>query len=294
MPAWVFLAASMALVGSYVGLSKALVAVFPVFLLAGLRFGIAAGAMLGWLRRPAQEAPMNRADHGWLFLCSFLGNFGFSICMLLGVQATSALSAGVVMALIPAAVAVLSALWLRERLTPRIGLAILCAGTGIALLAIARPAQDAMTSSSLWGQLLLLGAVFCEAAYVVSGKRLREKLAPRRITALINLWGLALMTPLALWQAQSFAWDAVTWGNWGLLLFYALAASMFSVWLWMRGLEGYPASRAGVFTVLLPASSAAVGVFLLGEAATPLHGMALLLALGGIWLATRGGPDVPH
>jgi hypothetical protein len=36
----------MALVGSYVGLSKLLVAVFPVLLLAWLRFGIAALAML--------------------------------------------------------------------------------------------------------------------------------------------------------------------------------------------------------------------------------------------------------
>ena len=41
----------MALVGSYVGLSKLLVAVFPVFLLAWLRFGIAALAMLSWVRR---------------------------------------------------------------------------------------------------------------------------------------------------------------------------------------------------------------------------------------------------
>ncbi len=39
------LGGSMALVGSYVGLSKLLVVVFPVFLLAWLRFGIAAVAM---------------------------------------------------------------------------------------------------------------------------------------------------------------------------------------------------------------------------------------------------------
>jgi hypothetical protein len=44
--AYLCLGASMALVGSYVGLSKLLLAVFPVFLLAGLRFGIGALAML--------------------------------------------------------------------------------------------------------------------------------------------------------------------------------------------------------------------------------------------------------
>jgi len=40
------LAASMVLVGSYVGLSRLLVAAFPVFLLAWLRFGIGAVAMV--------------------------------------------------------------------------------------------------------------------------------------------------------------------------------------------------------------------------------------------------------
>ena len=43
--AYASLAASMSLVGSYVGLSKLLVAVFPVFLLACQRIGIAAVAM---------------------------------------------------------------------------------------------------------------------------------------------------------------------------------------------------------------------------------------------------------
>ena len=45
------LALSMALVGSYVGASRLLVAVLPIFLLAWLRFGIAAVAMAHWVRR---------------------------------------------------------------------------------------------------------------------------------------------------------------------------------------------------------------------------------------------------
>ena len=58
--AYFCLAGSMALVGSYVGLSKLLVAVFPVLLLAWLRFGIAAVAMAHWVRRTPGEAPLSR------------------------------------------------------------------------------------------------------------------------------------------------------------------------------------------------------------------------------------------
>ncbi|WP_425259501.1 DMT family transporter [Rubrivivax sp. RP6-9] len=285
--AYASLMASMALVGVYVGLSKLLVVAFPVFLLAWLRFGIAAVAMVHWVRRGPSEPALSRHDRGLLFWESFLGNFLFSICMLFGVQATSALAAGVVMAAIPAAVALLSWLFLRERITARVLAAIACAVLGIALLALAKaPAGDASASAPWWGYALLLVAVVCEACYVVIGKRLTGNVSPRRISALINLWGLVLVTPLGLWQALQFDFAAVAPPMWGLLVFYALAASMVTVWLWMQGLRHVPAPQAGVFSVLLPVSAALVGVFFLGEPFGAGHAAAFALALAGLLLAT--------
>jgi drug/metabolite transporter (DMT)-like permease len=283
----------MALVGSYVGLSKLLVAVFPVFLLAWLRFGIAAVAMAGWIRKPADEPTLGPAEKRLLFLQSLLGNFLFSITMLFGVQATSALAAGVVMAGIPAAVALLSWALLKERITPRSALGIACAVGGIALLAFARNAPGT-ASAPWWGYALLLAAVLCEASYVVIGKRLTSHLSPRRISALINAWGLALVTPFGLWQAWSFDFTQVSAASWALLVFYALAASMVSVWLWMQGLKGVPAQQAGVFTVMLPLSAAAIGVLLLGESVTAAHAVACALALAGLLLATWPARSLPR
>ncbi len=276
----------MALVGSYVGLSRLLVAVFPVLLLAWLRFGIAAIAMLHWVRRRPGEAPLSPHDRKLLFWESFLGNFLFSICMLYGVQLTSALAAGVTMAAIPAAVALLSRAFLGEHIRPRVLAAIACAAAGIGFLALARHQGGSAEAASPLGYALLLAAVFCEAAYVVIGKRLTGNVSPSRISALINLWGLALVTPFGLYQAWSFDFSAVPPATWGLLVFYAVAASMVTVWLWMQGLRHVPSSRAGVFTVMLPLSAAAVGVVVLGEAWGPAHVVALVLALTGLLLAT--------
>jgi drug/metabolite transporter (DMT)-like permease len=285
--AYLSLAASMALVGSYVGLSRILVLAFPVLLLAWLRFAIAAVAMWRWLRPSQGEAALSPADRRLLFWESFLGNFGFSICMLYGVAATSALAAGVVMAAIPAAVALLSRVFLGEAIAPRVRWAIVLAVFGIALLALARsPSGAGVNEAPWWGYALLLGAVFCEASYVVIGKRLTAQVSPRRISALINLWGLLLMTPLGLWQALDFDFGAVAAPTWGLLLFYSIAASVVTVWLWMHGLRRVPAAQAGVFTVCLPVSAAAVGVLLLGEPFGPAHAAAFALALAGLILAT--------
>ncbi len=298
--AYASLAASMALVGSYVGLSKLLVGIFPIFLLAWLRFGIAAVAMAGWVRRPDSEPPLDAAHRRLLFWESFLGNFLFSICMLYGVALSTALAAGVIMAALPGAVALLSRLFLKERLSRRVLAGIACAVGGIALVSFSKMPADAAAASAVtpvqplaWlGHLLLLGAVFCEASYVVIGKQLTGHIGPKRISALVNLWGLALVTPLGLWQALSYDFSRVSTPTWALLLFYALAASMITVWLWMTGLRHVPAAQAGVFTVMLPLSAAAVGVGFLGEAVSPAQGAAFALALAGVVLATWPGRAV--
>jgi drug/metabolite transporter (DMT)-like permease len=281
------LALSMSLVGSYVALSKVLVAAIPVFLLAWLRFGIGGLAMLHWLRKPANEPPLVARTRVLLFLESFLGNFLFSICMLYGVSLTSAVSAGVIMAAIPAVVALLSWAFLRERIAARTWLAVACAAAGIGILAVGKASAPARAGEHAWlGDLLVFGAVVCEASYAVIGKKLTGTLGPKRITALINLWGFVLVTPLAASSALRFNFAAVSAGTWLLLLFYSLAASVWTVWLWMTGLKGVPAAQAGVFTVMLPVSAALVGVFALGEPLTGTQVPAFALALAGVVLAT--------
>lgn len=285
MLAYLSLASAMMIVGAYVGFSKLLVAVFPVFLLAWLRFGIAAVAMVTWLKRDASEPALDRRSRALLFLESFLGNFLFSICMLFGMRYASAVSAGVIMAGIPAAVALLSWVFLREQLSPRMIMAIALAVAGVAILALSRNAGDVETTSLL-GTTLLVGAVLCEASYVVIGKRLTGNLSPRRISALINLWGLILVTPFGVWAALSFDFTSVRIGIWAGLMLYALAASMWTVWLWMTGLKKIPAAKAGIFTVFLPVTSALVGVVFLGEPFTSTHAAAFAFALAGVVLAT--------
>ena len=225
--AYAALALSMSLVGSYVALSKPLVAVFPVLLLAWLRFGIGGLAMWHWLRKPPDEPPISVRTRWLLFLESFLGNFLFSVCMLFGVRLTTAVAAGVVMSSIPAVVAILSWLFLRERIGRRTLAAIACAALGIGLFSLQKPAGAVSTTTvdgfwglplPLWGNVLVFAAVVCEASYVVIGKRLTDGLGPKRISALINLWGFALVTPMGVWAAWSFDFTTVSGGLWILLL----------------------------------------------------------------------------
>jgi drug/metabolite transporter (DMT)-like permease len=280
---YALLLAGMALVGTYVALSKPLTAALPIFLLAWLRFAIAAVAMLPWLRPAPGEAPLNRSLRGTLFLQSLFGNFLFSILMLSGVSLTTATAAGVILSILPAAVALLSWLVLREPTSGRLWLAVALAVGGVSVLTLARGASSSGLGS-VSGNLLILGCVFCEAIYVILGKRLTASLSAKRISALLNLWGLVLMTPFGLWQAAHFDFAAVSVPAWALLLFYSLAASVFSTWLWLTGLRQVPASHSGVFTIAMPLAASAVGVVFLGERLGAAHALAFACAAAGIVL----------
>ncbi len=286
----------MVLVGIYVALSKPLVAALPVLLLAWIRFGIGAVAMGHWLKKPADEAPATLQTKGLIFLESLLGNFLFSIFMHYGVSMTSAVSAGIILASIPAVVALMSWLFLNEKITLRIWLSVACAVIGIAIFTLFKAtvtelpgsAQDAQKAShgAFWGNLLIFGAVLCESAYAVIGKRLTGVLKPKRIASLINLWGFALSTPFGIYLALDFDFRAISSSTWMLLLFYSLAASVWSVWLWMTGLKSVASAKAGIFTVMLPVSAALTGVVALGERLNSMQLLAFGIALLGVVLAT--------
>jgi drug/metabolite transporter (DMT)-like permease len=291
--AYASLALSMTLVGVYIALCKPLVAAIPVFLLAWMRFGIAAVAMASWIKKPVDEAPIDRRTQVFLFLESFLGNFLFSICMLYGVSMTSTVSAGVILSAIPASSALMGWYFLKEKMNPRMWLAVALAATGLVLLTLSKaPPQTPGAASPLdhttmvIGNLLVFGAVLCESAFVVIGKRLSATISPKRIAAIINLNGFVLSTPMGLFIAWRFDFGAVSLNAWGLLVFYALAASVWMVWLWMTGLKTIPASQAGVFAVMLPLTTALIGILGFGESFSAMQALAFGLALLSLLLAT--------
>ncbi|HVG05451.1 MAG TPA: DMT family transporter, partial [Burkholderiaceae bacterium] len=252
-------------------------------------------AMLPWTFRAPGETTLTRTEQWLFFLLSFFGNFLFSICMLSGIALTTATAAGVTLATLPAVVALLSRWFLRETLTLRVWIAIALAVTGIMLLQVAKTTQPvAGAGNALLGNLLLFGAVVCEAIYVIISKRLSATRSPLRVSALINLLGLLLIAPLGLWQLAAFDAGSLTASLWLLLIFYSLAASLFAVWMWVAGLKRVAASHAGVFTVALPVAATLVGIFFLGESFTWLQAAALACAGAGIFLISSTRHPAVH
>lgn len=284
------LAAAMTLTGANVALAKAIVAEVPLYLFLLFRFAVASAA-LAMLAR-GEPGPRLLAMSGTqrrnLLGMALLGMVGFTILMFEGVKRTSAADAGVITATLPAVVAVLGVVLLGDRLSRLQTGAIALAVAGLATVQTAGAGTGA---TSLVGNLLVGGAVLCEASFVLLGKRLAPPYRPLRLSLAANLVGLVLSIPLAVPELRGFDPLAVSPAMWLLGLWYALSASVICLWLWYRGLPYVETWLAGLATAAIPVAALATSALYLGESIgwAKLAGAALVIAgiaLGA--LASRG------
>jgi drug/metabolite transporter (DMT)-like permease len=202
---------------------------------------------------------------------------GFTVLMLEGLKRTSAADAGIITATLPAVAAVLGMMFAGDRLSRLQQLAVALAVAGLALVQASGAAPGA---STLVGNLLVGGAVLCEASFVLLGKRLTPPYRPLRLALGANLVALALSVPLALPQLPGFDPASVRAGMWALGTWYALAASVVCLWLWYRALPYVETWLAGLATAAVPLAALAMSALYLGETMGPpkLAGAALVIA----------------
>ena len=277
----------MLLVGGNVGIGKSIVASVPVPLFALLRFVIAL-AVLWPLLRPAKMRRVARGEWVNLFLQAFFGTFGFTLLMLNGVARTSAVAAGVITSTIPAVVALFAWIFLKEKPGGRAFASIGLAIAGVLVINVAQSGDGAGSAgmSSLTGNLMVLGAVCCESIYVILSRRLTQTLPAIDICAYTHGIGFLLMLPPGMSSIAGFDWTSVDALTWALVIWYGLSASIFSFWLWMKGIRHVDGSLAGVFCAVLPIAAALYGIAFLGERPTLAHGVALACVVAGIGIAS--------
>ena len=280
--AYAQLALAMILVGANVGVAKLLAGTLPIALIAFARCVIA--VLVLWpLAHALEGAPkLRRATMANLFWQAVFGTAIYNAGLLAGLRLTTALEGGLVLATLPAMVALGAWALLRERLSPRQAIAAGLAGAGMAAITLARLGGDG--GGSLAGNLLVFGGVCGEAAYVLLARRMG---AVPVVTA--SLWmqvfSAAVLLPFAIPGLGALAGLDIRLG--ALLVFHALTASVLCLLLWYQGLKTVPAGVAGVFTAFLPASAAVTAVLLLGENFGATHALGFALMLVSILLAVR-------
>jgi drug/metabolite transporter (DMT)-like permease len=284
--AYAQLAASMALVGANVGVAKLLAEALPIPLIACLRCALACLVLWPLARALEGRVRVGGAALRNLALQALFGTALYNAGLLAGLRLTTALEGGLVLATLPAVVALGSAAWLRERLPARQWAAAALAAGGMAAITVARLGGEA--GGSALGNALVFCGVCGEAAYVLLAKRLAGRVPVVTASLWMQAFSALVLLPFSLpglGAAAALAAPRLA----GLLVFHSLTASVLCPLLWYAGLKRVPAGVASIFTSFLPAAAAVTAVAVLGEQFTVTHAIGFLLMGSSLLLATWPG-----
>lgn len=198
---------------------------------------------------------------------------------------TSATTAGLIMASIPAMTTVFSVMLLKEPVDARRWVGILVSVTGVVILVLAAQSSS-QGADTVMGNML---QVFCAASWglytVLSKKAISSGTPDSVIAAGSLLTGLIFCAPLAALEMSTRAWAMPSATAWLQLVYLGSLAGAGTFVLWNFGLRAFDASEASVLESLVPVWSAIGAIVLLGEGLMPYHLAGGALATGGILVA---------
>lgn len=273
---------------------KEALAGFNPLALAQLRMGAAAILYvllyIAWRGLPTSW-PTKRQ---WLILAlmALTGITLNQICYIGGLARTSVTHTGLIQAIGPVMVLLLSASMGIEALTSRKILGMTISFVGVALLLIEKPAQG---SGANWlGDLILIAAGGFFAYYTILMKKVADCFDPLTLNALVFGLGAILLIPFCARSVAEVQWGRISSPAWWGLAYMVLFGSLVAYLIYAFALQKLSASNVAAFAYLQPVMAALMGIWLLGEkiSVTVIFGGALILL--GVYLTERARGERKH
>jgi drug/metabolite transporter (DMT)-like permease len=291
--AYINLTLAMFISGSAVVVSKNMVTSLPTFLATelGILIGMIILIPFTFLIKKC-ELRYDVRTHSVMFSQALCGVFLYRIFTFVGLKFTSAASGGLITSAGPVLVLLLAYFILKERITARQVVAIICTVIGILMVNLSSYAS-AGGHGSMKGNLLIMAAVLCEALFSILSKAECRPVSALCRTTIIVIYAFLLLLPFSVHDAINYNFGSMDVETILCVSYYGVFVTFLSYVFWFRGIALTSAGNAAVFTSVVPISSVLLSVLLLHEKLLPLHIVSLGFILAGIWVSCTSKKSVP-
>jgi drug/metabolite transporter (DMT)-like permease len=267
---------------SFVALKSAFLVADPWWII-WCRMAIASGAgfMLLWA---FPRLCIRRSDIPLLITMGLCEPCLYFVFEAVALQYTSAAQAGAITSILPIFIGLAAVVLLGERLTKRFLIGAAIAFTGAVWLSLV--SAPSIHASRPWlGNLFEVFAMISAAGYVMAVKKLSSYYHPWHLVLMQNLMGAVFFAPFAFRNIdvrQNFFSSEAPWAS---IIYLGLFVSLGAFLSYNYALRFLDASKAAIFTYLIPVFAAALSVLVLGEVFTIQQFTAILLILVGVFFA---------
>jgi drug/metabolite transporter (DMT)-like permease len=208
-----------------------------------------------------------------------------------GIKYTTATKASLIAATIPIAVLIISTFILKEKIFKKQLICLFISLAGVVVLVLNGHVSGVGSFMISRGDLLMFGAVFSAAFYMILTRKLSEQYDPFFITAFQMIYGFLLFSPIFFFEVGKLQWTVIGLQQWGALFVLALLSSVGAFFAYNYALKIIPASRASMGINVVPFITAFCSWGLLGESLTIIQlsgGVLIIIAAFMVNLSSKG------
>lgn len=225
-----------------------------------------------------------------ILLLATSGIAAFHSSLYIGLRDTTAINAALIIALGPVLILPMAWALLGERMTVPQLLGVLISFAGAAVIVTRADPAALLALSVNRGDLWLLAASALWGLYSVGVKLKPAEMAPLVLLVATLLLGVALVTPLYLWELGQGRRIALGPGSLAAIGYVAVFAGVLAYIAWNRGVELVGPNRAGLFLHLVPVYGAVLAGLFLGERLEAFHLAGIVCIVLGIVMTDRFTP----
>ncbi len=233
----------------------------------------------------------------FLSLQALCGIFLFRLFLISGLYYTSAGEAGILTGATPAITALLAMIVLREPVSGRKLIGILCTVGGILILQGALTPGIGLSLEHLGGNILVLCAAACESVFntlsrisaIKGGADIKEPLSTLAQTTIVSGIALILCLIVAPFEHPLKELSTIGFMEWAALLWYGIFVTALAFISWYSGIKRCGAFTAAAFSGMMPITSLLLSTVVLGESACYQQWLGgFLIIVGMIVIGTEG------
>ena len=286
---YVALALSMIFLGGSVVLGRAIRADIPPIGLVFWRNFIALIVILPFIYAPVRsQLPLLLRHWKLLVLIGITNSVTGQAVLLIGLHTSTAVTAGLINATVPAITVMVAWLMLGDTIVKRQGMGFVVALVGVAIIVVRGDLGTLLGLQFVLGDFWVQVAAVSYATNNVLIKRAPPELNPFVLFAGSTFAGLTVIVPF--YAGEILLTDARVVFNLitvATILYYAIFSSILALSFLMYGIKHIGPNRASPFSYIVPVLTGIMAIAFLGESFEIYHAVGIVLVLGGVYLASE-------
>lgn len=237
-----------------------------------------------WTNRNSSHEPLSRKDWVAIILLGILGYYMASLLDFKGLQYISAGLERLILFLYPTFVVLLSAIFLKRKISRSEVLALLLSYGGIMFVVMDNVAIDSV--NVMKGGLLVAGSALAFAFFLIGSGEMIKRVGSTRFTAYAMTIS-CIVTILHYVVTHEFLLPDFPEQVYGLALLLAIVSTVIPAFLMNAGIRRVGASSASIMSSIGPISTLILAYFLLDETINSIQLIGTALVVMGVYLVGR-------